>query len=27
MDAMIEEGQGDLDHSALALWLESVSGL
>ncbi len=27
MDAMIEEGQGDLDHSALALYLESVSGL
>ena len=23
MDAMIEEGQGDLDHSALALYLES----
>jgi 2-hydroxy-3-oxopropionate reductase len=27
MDAMIVEGQGDLDHSALALYLESVSGL
>jgi len=27
MDAMIVEGQGDLDHSALALHLESVSGL
>jgi 2-hydroxy-3-oxopropionate reductase len=27
MDAMIEDGQGDLDHSALALYLESVSGL
>ena len=27
MDAMMVEGQGDLDHSALALYLESVSGL
>ena len=27
MDAMMAEGQGDLDHSALALYLESVSGL
>ena len=27
MDAIIEKGQGDLDHSALALYLESVSGL
>jgi 2-hydroxy-3-oxopropionate reductase len=26
MDAMIAEGQADLDHSALALYLESVSG-
>ena len=26
MDAMIAEGKGDLDHSALALYLESVSG-
>ena len=27
MDAMMTAGQGDLDHSALALYLESVSGL
>jgi 2-hydroxy-3-oxopropionate reductase len=27
MDAMLAEGKGDLDHSALALYLESVSGL
>lgn len=27
MDAMVEQSQGDLDHSALALYLESVSGL
>ena len=27
MDAMMADGQGDLDHSALALYLESVSGL
>ena len=27
MDAMMTEGLGDLDHSALALYLESVSGL
>ena len=27
MDAMMAKGQGDLDHSALALYLESVSGL
>ena len=27
MDAMMAEGHGDLDHSALALYLESVSGL
>jgi len=27
MDAMLAAGNGDLDHSALALYLESVSGL
>ena len=27
MDAMLAEGKGELDHSALALYLESVSGL
>jgi len=27
MDAILAEGKGDLDHSALALYLESVSGL
>ena len=27
MDAMLAEGNGELDHSALALYLESVSGL
>ena len=27
MDAIIAKGDGDLDHSALALYLESVSGL
>ena len=27
MDAMLSEGKGELDHSALALYLESVSGL
>ena len=27
MDAIISKGDGDLDHSALALYLESVSGL
>jgi 2-hydroxy-3-oxopropionate reductase len=27
MDAILAEGNGDLDHSALALYLESVSGL
>src|SRR5205085_1969156 len=26
MDAILAEGNGDLDHSALALYLESVSG-
>ena len=27
MDAILAEGKGDLDHSALALYLESVSGM
>ncbi|MFI5129088.1 MAG: 2-hydroxy-3-oxopropionate reductase [Chitinophagales bacterium] len=27
MDAMLAEGKGDLDHSSLALYLESVAGL
>ena len=27
MDAMLAQGSGELDHSALALYLESVSGL
>ena len=27
MDAMLEQGKGELDHSALALYLETVSGI
>jgi len=27
MDKILEEGRGELDHSALALYLENISGL